>query len=173
MVPSFPAKENPNMEKASFDWSIVWQYDVKAKYRLISRKFLGLKFIHPSVRLTNQKPPAFVSVRQTNQIARFAFVCCFCLVRAFSFQGHTKVALTYRVTKERAVFGVTTQTLENFRFQDEEDYENEILFSILVVRVREQASFCRENYRFHREYRSGGNKLQMFCIFCARDREKA
>ena len=25
----FPAKENPNMEKASFDWSIVWQYDVQ------------------------------------------------------------------------------------------------------------------------------------------------
>ena len=75
----------------------------------------------------------------------------------------------------RVVFGVTTQTLENFRFQDEDedDYENEILFSILVVRVREQASFCRENYRFHREYRSGGNKLQMLYIFCARDPENA
>ena len=172
----FPAKENRHMEKASgFDWSIVSQYDIKTKYRLISRKFLGMKFFHPSVRLTNQKPRAFVSVRKTNQIALFSFVCCFCLVRAFSFQGHTKVALTYRVTKERVVFGVTTQTLENFRFQDEDedDYENEILFSILVVRVREQASFWRENYRFHREYRSGGNKLQMLCIFCARDREKA
>ena len=163
------------MEKALFDWSIVSQYEVKAKYRLISRKFLGMKFFHPSVRLTNQKPRAFVSVRQTNQIAVFSFVCCFCLVRAFSFQGHTKIALTYRVSKARVVFGVTTQTLENFRFQDEDedDYENEILFSILVVRVREQASFWRENYRFHREYRSGGNKLQMLCIFCARDREKA
>ena len=170
----FPAKENPNMEKALFDWSIVSQYDVKAKYRLIPRKFLGMKFFHPSVRLTNQKPRAFVSVRKTNQIALFSFVCCFCLVGAFSFQGHTKIALTYRVTKVRVVFGVTTQTLENFRFQDEDEdeYENEI-FSILVVRVREQASFWRENYRFHREYRSGGNKLQMFCIFCARDREKA
>ena len=52
----FPAKENPNMEKASFDWPIVLQYDVKTKYRLISRKFLG-------VRLTNQKPHAFVFVR--------------------------------------------------------------------------------------------------------------
>ena len=59
----FPAKENPNMEKALFDWSIVSQYDVKAKYRLISRKFLGMKFFYPSVRLTNQKPRAFVSVR--------------------------------------------------------------------------------------------------------------
>ena len=40
----FPAKENPNMEKALFDWPIVLQYDVKAKYRLISRKFSGMKF---------------------------------------------------------------------------------------------------------------------------------
>ena len=27
----FPAKENPNYEKALFDWPIVLQYDVKAK----------------------------------------------------------------------------------------------------------------------------------------------
>ena len=51
----FPDKENPNMEKASFDWPIVLQYDVKAKS-------LGMTFFHPSVRLTNQKPRAFVSV---------------------------------------------------------------------------------------------------------------
>ena len=56
----FPAKENPNMEKALFDWPIVLQYDVKAKYRLISRKFSGMKFFHPR---NNQKPCAFVSVR--------------------------------------------------------------------------------------------------------------
>ena len=35
----FSAKENPTMERALFDWPIVLQYDVKAKYRLISRKF--------------------------------------------------------------------------------------------------------------------------------------
>ena len=58
----FPAKENPNMEKALFDWPMVLQYDVKAKYRLISRQFSDMKFFHPSVRLTNQKPRAFVSV---------------------------------------------------------------------------------------------------------------
>ena len=40
----FPAKENPNMEKALFDGPIVLQYDVKAKYRFISRKFSGMKF---------------------------------------------------------------------------------------------------------------------------------
>ena len=60
----FPAEENPNVEKALFDWPIVLQYDVKAKYLLISRKFSSMvKFLCPSVRLTNQKPFAFVSVR--------------------------------------------------------------------------------------------------------------
>ena len=54
----FPAKENVNMEKALFDWPIVLQYDVKAKYRLISRKFSGVKFFHPRIRLANQKPRA-------------------------------------------------------------------------------------------------------------------
>ena len=89
----FPAKENPNMDKVLFDWPIVLQYDVKAKNRLISRKFSGMKFFHLIVRLTNQKPRSFVSVPYTNQIALFAFVGCFCFVRAFSFQGYTKIAL--------------------------------------------------------------------------------
>ena len=44
MASSFPPKENPNMEKALFNWPIVLQYDVKAKYGLISRKSLGMKF---------------------------------------------------------------------------------------------------------------------------------
>ena len=78
----FPAKENTNMEKALFDWPVLLQYNVKAKYRFISRKFAG---IH-----------AFVSVRETNQIALFPFVCSLCFVRAFSFQGHTKIALFTR-----------------------------------------------------------------------------
>ena len=64
----FSAKENPNVEKLLFDWPIVLQYVVKAKYRLISRKFSGMRFFQPSVRLTNQKPRAFVSVRLTHQI---------------------------------------------------------------------------------------------------------
>ena len=94
MDSSFSRKENPNMEKVLFDWPIVLLYDVKGKYRLISRKFACMKFFQPSVRLTNRKPRAFVSVRQTNQIALFPFVCCFCFVRAFSFQGHTKICLS-------------------------------------------------------------------------------
>ena len=46
----FPAKENPNMVQALFDWPIVLQYDVKAKYRLISRKLSGMKFFHSNLR---------------------------------------------------------------------------------------------------------------------------
>ena len=48
----FPTKENPNMEKALLEWPIVLQYDVKAKYRLISRKFFGHEvFLTSHVRL--------------------------------------------------------------------------------------------------------------------------
>ena len=85
----FPVKENLDMEKALFDWPIVLQYDVKAKYRVISRKFLGMKLFQPSVRLTKQKPRAFVSI----QIALFPFVCCSWFVHAFSFHGHMEIAL--------------------------------------------------------------------------------
>ena len=65
MASSFSRQRKPKYGEGQsmFDWPIVLQYDVKAKYRLISRKFLGMKFFHPSVRLTNQKPRAFVSVR--------------------------------------------------------------------------------------------------------------
>ena len=66
---------------------------------MTSKKFLesssGMKYVYPSVRLANQNPGAFVSVSYTNQIALFPFVCCFCFVRAFSFQGHTKIALVF------------------------------------------------------------------------------
>ena len=40
----FPAKENPKMEKAFFDWPIMLKYDVKAKYLFIPRKFSCMKF---------------------------------------------------------------------------------------------------------------------------------
>ena len=66
-----PAKETPNMEMALFDWPIVLQYDVNAKCRLISRKFSGMKFFQPRVRLhvTNQKP-RYVCIRPINQSNR-------------------------------------------------------------------------------------------------------
>ena len=58
----------------------------------------GMKFFQSSVCLTNQNSRAFVSVRQTNQIALFSLVCCFCFVRAFSLQSHTKIRkLLYQI----------------------------------------------------------------------------
>ena len=76
---------------------------------MTSKQFLesssGMKFLYPSVRLANQKPGAFVSVRYTNQIALFPFVCCFCFVRAFSFQGHTKIALKYEKDGQKSQEG--------------------------------------------------------------------
>ena len=57
----FHAKQNPNMAKALFDWPIVLQYDVKAKYWLISRKFSGVTFFHPE-RSLNQRKAASVCI---------------------------------------------------------------------------------------------------------------
>ena len=65
----FPAKENPNMEKALFDWPIVLQYDVKAKYRLISRKFFG-HWVFSAERSLNQPKAARVCIRSINQSNR-------------------------------------------------------------------------------------------------------
>ena len=59
----FPAEEKPDTGKALFDWPIALQYYVKATYRMIPRKFSGMTFFHLGVRLTNQKPRAFVCVR--------------------------------------------------------------------------------------------------------------
>ena len=54
----FSAKK-PNLEKALFDYPILLQYDVNAKYPLISRKLSGMKFYQPKAsrvcnRSTNQ-----------------------------------------------------------------------------------------------------------------------
>ena len=40
----FPTREKPNMEEGLFDWPIVLQYDVKAKYRLILESFQAWRF---------------------------------------------------------------------------------------------------------------------------------
>ena len=82
----FPAKENPNMKKALFDWPIVLQYYVKAKYRLISSNFSSMKFFYPSVPLTYKRPRAFVSINPSN---RSISVCFFVSVLFARF--HIKV----------------------------------------------------------------------------------
>ena len=91
-------RKNPNKstEKALFNWPIVLQYDVKAKYRLVSRKFFGHKVCSPE-RSLNQPKATRVCIRSTNQSNHsdlFPFVCCVRFVHVFSFQGHTKIALT-------------------------------------------------------------------------------
>ena len=47
----FPAKENLNTEKALFDWPIVSQYDVKAKYRCVCIRSINQSNCSISVRL--------------------------------------------------------------------------------------------------------------------------
>ena len=108
----FPAKGNPNMEKALLDWPMVLQYDVKAKYRLIPRKVSGMKFFSPE-RSLNQPKATRVCIRSINQSNRsiiFPFVCSFYFVRAFSFQGHTKIAVISPLVIARPRHQETTLT---------------------------------------------------------------
>ena len=65
----FPAKENPKMEKALFDWPIVLQHDVKAKYRLISTKFSEHEVFSPE-HLLNQPKATRVCIRAISQSNR-------------------------------------------------------------------------------------------------------
>ena len=65
----FLAKKNPNVEKLLFDWPIVLRYVVKAKYRLISRKFSGMKFFSAE-RSFNQPKATRVCIRSINQSNR-------------------------------------------------------------------------------------------------------
>ena len=81
-----PAEENPNVETALFDWPIVLQSDVKAKYRLISRKFSGMKFFHLSVRLTHQMPPAFYPFDKPIKSLYFRSFAVFVLFARFHFK---------------------------------------------------------------------------------------
>ena len=88
----FPAKENPNMEKALFDWPVVLHYDVKAKYRLISRKFSGMKFFHPS----DKPSKSLYSVR-------LLFLLCSRVFMLRSYENRSKKTWNYRCI-ERALF---------------------------------------------------------------------
>ena len=71
--------------KHKFDWAIMLQNNVKAKYRFISWKFFGDE-VFSAERLLHLYP-------FDNQSTLFPFICCFCFVCAFSFQDHTKIAL--------------------------------------------------------------------------------
>ena len=71
------------------------QYDVKAKYRLISGKFSGMKYFSPEHSL-NQPKATRVCIRSINRSNRFISVrFLFLFVSGFSFQGQRKIALCY------------------------------------------------------------------------------
>ena len=89
----FPANENASMERALFDWPIVLQYDVKAKYRLISRKFLGMKFFPE--RSLHQPKTTRVFIRSINQSnrsisVRLLFLFCLRVFISRSYENHFK-----------------------------------------------------------------------------------
>ena len=68
-----PAKQNPNMEKALFDWQIVLQYDVKAKYQVDFQKVLDHEVFWPE-RLIDQPKATRVCIRSINQSSRISSV---------------------------------------------------------------------------------------------------
>ena len=87
----FPPKKTLIWRGHFFYWPILLQYDVKA----ISRKFFGHE-VFSAERSLNQPKARCVCIRSINQSNRFISVRLLFLffVRAFSFQGHTKIALT-------------------------------------------------------------------------------
>ena len=76
----FPAKENPYMGRALFDWSIVLRYNVKAKYRLISRMFLGHEVFSAERSLDQPKATrvCFRSINQWNRSISVRLLFLFC-----------------------------------------------------------------------------------------------
>ena len=75
----FSAKQNPNMEKALFHWPIVLQHDVKAKYRLISRKFsAGSFFTRAFVKPTKVTRVCIRSINQSNRSISDLLFFLFC-----------------------------------------------------------------------------------------------
>ena len=94
----FPAKENPNMERALFDWPMVLQYDVKVKYRLISRKFFGREVFSTECS-RNQQKATRVRFRSTNQSNRSICVRLFFLFcsRLFISRSHENRSICIRI----------------------------------------------------------------------------
>ena len=101
----FAAKENPNTEKALFDWPIVLQYDVKAKYRLISRKFSGMKSFSPQHSLSQPKA-THVCNRSINQSNRSISVCllflfCSRVFISWSYENRSNIRQALSLTTEK------------------------------------------------------------------------
>ena len=97
----FPTKENPNMEKALFDWPIVLQYDVKAKYWLNSRKLFGHEVSSAKHSLNQPKAMrvCICSMYQSNHYISVCLLFLFCLrvfiKRSYKNRSIRIVTLTY------------------------------------------------------------------------------
>ena len=93
----FPAKENPNMEKALFDWPIVLQYDVKA----ISRKFFGHEVCLPerSLGQPNARCVCIRSIHQSNRSisVRLLFLFCSRVFISRSYENRSNLALQIKL----------------------------------------------------------------------------
>ena len=101
----FPAKENPNTEKALFDWPIVLQYDAKAKYRLISRKFSGMKFFSPQHSLSQPKATRVCnrSINQSNRSISVCLLFLFCsrVFSSRSYENRSNIRQALSLTTEK------------------------------------------------------------------------
>ena len=90
-----------NMRKALFDWSIVLQHDVNAKYGLISRTFPGLKVFSPECS-SNQPKATRVFVHLINQsnrsISIYLFLFCLSFFISRSSQNCSKSISSYCFT---------------------------------------------------------------------------
>ena len=83
-----------HVETALFDWQILFKYDVKAKYRLISGKFSGMKFFSPEHSL-NQPKATSVCILSTNQSnrsisVRLLFLFCSRVFISRSYENRSK-----------------------------------------------------------------------------------
>ena len=90
-----------NTRKALFDWSIVLQHDVNAKYGLISRTFPGLKVFSPECS-SNQPKATRVCVHLINQsnrsISIYLFLFCLSFFISRSSQNCSKSISSYCFT---------------------------------------------------------------------------
>ena len=93
------------MEKSLFDWPIVLQYDVKAKYRLISRKFFGHEVFSPE-RSLNQPKATRVCIRSINQSNRSISVRLL-----FLFCSHVFISRSYENRSTTSATGGGTSIL--------------------------------------------------------------